>query len=142
MSVNDPPKRCPLCLGLAVPLLAAATLFQYFYVSGIYAATQSIVHPRMRATAVAVLLFVVNFLGYIFGPLAVGALSDFLANSHLQAMGASLAACRAGTADAAVCAAGSAFGLKYAIVFGYLGFVWAAAHFFMAWRTMPRDQHR
>jgi MFS family permease len=128
-------------LWLAVPLLAAATLFQYFYVSGIYAATQSIVHPRMRATAVAVLLFIVNFLGYIFGPLAVGALSDFLANSHLQQAGLSLAACRAGTANAAACAAGTAYGLKWAIVFGYLGFIWAAGHFLWAWRTMPKDRH-
>ncbi len=127
-------------LWLAVPLLALATLFQYFYVSGIYAATQSIVHPRMRATAVAVLLFIVNFLGYIFGPLAVGALSDFLANSHLQQAGLSLAACRAG-ANAATCADGTAFGLKWAIVIGYLGFVWAAGHFFLAWRTMPKDRH-
>ena len=128
-------------LWLAVPLLAAATLFQYFYVSGIYAATQSIVHPRMRATAVAVLLFIVNFLGYVFGPLAIGALSDILANSHLVSAGASLAACRAHTANAAVCAAGSAFGLKYAIIIGYLGFVWAGCHFLLAWRTMARDRH-
>jgi MFS family permease len=128
-------------LWLAVPLLAAATLFQYFYVSGIYAATQSIVHPRMRATAVAVLLFIVNFLGYIFGPLAIGALSDALANWRLADAGTSLAACRAQSADAAVCAAGAAFGLQYAIVIGYLGFVWAAVHFLLAWRTMPRDRH-
>jgi MFS family permease len=128
-------------LWLAVPLLAAATLFQYFYVSGIYAATQSIVHPRMRATAVAVLLFIVNFLGYVFGPLVVGALSDMLANAHLHQAGLSVAACKSGAGDPATCAAGSAFGLKYAIIIGYLGFVWAAGHFLLAWRTMAKDRH-
>lgn len=128
-------------LWLAIPLLAAATLFQYFYVSGIYAATQAIVHPRMRATAVAVLLFIVNFLGYVFGPLAIGALSDYLTNTHLLQLGASLAACHAKTAPAAVCAAGAAYGLQYAIIIGYLGFVWGAAHFLLAWRTMARDRH-
>jgi MFS family permease len=128
-------------LWLAVPLLAAATLFQYFYVSGIYAATQGIVHPRMRATAVAVLLFIVNFIGYIFGPLAIGALSDFLANTQLLPAGASVAACKAKAANAAVCAAGAAYGLKYAIVIGYLGFVWAGAHFLLAWRTMAKDRY-
>jgi hypothetical protein len=128
-------------LWLAVPLLAAATLFQYFYVSGIYAATQAIVHPRMRATAVAVLLFIVNFLGYVFGPLVIGALSDYLTNAHLLQMGASLAACHAKTADPTICAAGAAYGLKYAIIIGYLGFVWGAGHFLLAWRTMARDRH-
>jgi MFS family permease len=130
-------------LWLAVPLLAAATVFQYFYVSAIYAATQGIVHPRMRATAVAVLLFIVNIIGLGLGPPAIGALSDLLANVHLQPAGLSVAACKAAaTANAAACAEGSAFGLKYAIVFGYLGFVWAAGHFLWAWRTMPRDIHR
>jgi len=95
----------------------------------------------MRATAVAVLLFIVNFLGYVFGPLAIGALSDYLTNAHLLALGATLAACHAKTADAAICAAGAAYGLKYAIVIGYLGFVWGAAHFLLAWRTMARDRH-
>jgi MFS family permease len=127
-------------LWLAIPLLAAATLFQYFYVSGIYAATQAIVHPRMRAVAVAVLLFVVNFLGYIFGPLAVGALSDALANWRLHDSGLTLAACRAAVKPAG-CAAGTAFGLQWAIIIGYLGFIWAAVHFLLAWRTMPKDRH-
>jgi hypothetical protein len=99
------------------------------------------VHPRMRATAVAVLLFIVNFLGYIFGPLAIGALSDMLADSHLAEAGLSLAMCRAHTGPAATCAAGSAFGLKWAIIIGYLGFVWAAGHFLLAWRTMAKDRH-
>jgi len=128
-------------LTLAIPLLAVATMFQYFYVSGIYAATQAVVHPRMRATAVAVLLFIVNFLGYIFGPLVVGALSDFLANTQLHRAGLSVALCKSGAGDKAACAAGAAYGLKYAIVLGYLGFIWAAAHFLAAWRTMPKDRH-
>ena len=55
--------------------------------------------PSDFPTAVAVLLFIVNFLGYIFGPLAIGALSDILANSHLTAAGASLAAVDAAIAD-------------------------------------------
>ncbi|HWA61821.1 MAG TPA: MFS transporter, partial [Caulobacteraceae bacterium] len=74
---------------LAVPLLALATLFQYPYVSAIYAATQAVVHPRMRATAVAVLLFIVNIIGLGAGPPAIGALSDFLAGHHLAAAGLS-----------------------------------------------------
>jgi len=33
---------------------------------------------RMRAVAAAVLLFVLNFIGFVFGPPAVGFLSDML----------------------------------------------------------------
>lgn len=45
----------------------------------VYATAQSIVPPHMRATASAVLLFVINLVGLGLGPLAVGALSDVFA---------------------------------------------------------------
>ncbi|MBX9746177.1 MAG: MFS transporter [Hyphomonadaceae bacterium] len=45
----------------------------------VYATAQSIVPPHMRATASAVLLFIINLIGLGLGPLAVGALSDILA---------------------------------------------------------------
>jgi hypothetical protein len=98
----------------------------YFYLGAMYAVAQGVSPPRMRATAVAVLLFVVNLLGYGLGPPAIGLLSDTLSG---------LAATRlALDADAA-----AAFGLRYAIVIGLLGYLWAAAHFLMAWRPLHRD---
>jgi len=45
----------------------------------VYAAVQSIAPLRMRATASAVLLLVVNLVGLGFGPTFIGAMSDFLA---------------------------------------------------------------
>lgn len=45
----------------------------------VYATAQTIVPPHMRATASAVMLFVINLVGLGLGPLAVGALSDTLA---------------------------------------------------------------
>jgi hypothetical protein len=39
---------------------------------------QSLVEPAMRATAAALILFVINVVGLGFGPLAVGLLSDAL----------------------------------------------------------------
>ncbi|MBX3510506.1 MAG: MFS transporter [Hyphomonadaceae bacterium] len=45
----------------------------------IYATAQTIVAPHMRATASAVMLFVINLIGLGLGPLAVGALSDWFA---------------------------------------------------------------
>lgn len=43
-----------------------------------FAATQTLVPPRMRAMSIAVVLFFSNLIGLGFGPLAVGALSDAL----------------------------------------------------------------
>ena len=48
------------------------------YVGPGLAAVQGLVSPRMRATAVALFLFVLNMIGLGLGPLAVGAISDSL----------------------------------------------------------------
>ncbi len=47
----------------------------------VYATAQTIVPPHMRATASAILLFIINLIGLGLGPLAVGAASDFFAIS-------------------------------------------------------------
>ena len=52
----------------------------------INAAVQGVVGPQLRATAVAIMLFIVNMIGLGFGPLALGALSDYLATN--QGLGA------------------------------------------------------
>jgi MFS family permease len=46
----------------------------------VYAIGQSIVPPHMRATTAALLLFIINLIGLGLGPLAVGILSDVMAN--------------------------------------------------------------
>ena len=43
----------------------------------VYGTGQSVVPPHMRATAAAILLFVINLIGLGLGPLAVGLLSDW-----------------------------------------------------------------
>ncbi len=54
------------------------------YVGSMLAVTQGVATPRMRATASAVVLFVLNLVGLGLGPLVVGALNDALAASHGQ----------------------------------------------------------
>ena len=44
----------------------------------VYGTGQSVVPPHMRATAAAILLFIINLIGLGLGPLAVGLLSDYL----------------------------------------------------------------
>jgi MFS family permease len=127
----------------AIPFLVGGAVCQYFYLGCMYATTQGIVQPRLRATATAVLLFIVNLLGYGLGPPAIGLLSDFLANMHLASLGLSAAECaREGAAviaNKAACAAGAEFGLRWAIFVGLFGYLWAGLHFLLAWRTLQRD---
>jgi MFS family permease len=48
------------------------------YLGPAYAATQGLVPLRMRATAAAILIFILNIIGLSFGPLTTGILSDLL----------------------------------------------------------------
>jgi MFS family permease len=49
------------------------------YLGPVYAMTQSLVPLRMRAQAAAILLFILNIIGFGTGPLIVGKISDLLA---------------------------------------------------------------
>jgi predicted MFS family arabinose efflux permease len=129
----------PTLAPVIAPLLLAACV-HYFYLGPMYTVTSSVVEPRMRATAVAILLFIVNIIGYALGPPFVGALSDYLANQALAADGLSVDLCRkAAESIAATCKAGTSQGLRYAMMIGVLFFLWAAAHFLLVGRTLRRD---
>jgi predicted MFS family arabinose efflux permease len=60
-------------LALCIPSLLGAS-----YLGPAYSATQGLVPLRMRATAAAILLFVLNIIGLGLGPQTVGILSDLL----------------------------------------------------------------
>ncbi|OQW58036.1 MAG: hypothetical protein A4S17_12290 [Proteobacteria bacterium HN_bin10] len=129
---------------MALPALMIAAVTHYFYLGPMYAVTQGIAAPRMRATAVAVLLFIVNLIGYGMGPPVIGALSDFLANGQLAQFGLDTAACAAQGAQADSvsgprCAAGVETGLRWAMMIGVLGYLWAGLHFLLSARTLRRD---
>lgn len=129
---------------LAMPALMVAAITHYFYLGPMYAVTQGVVLPRMRATAVAVLLFIVNLIGLGLGPPAIGALSDFLANTQLSPFNLTTEMCAAPAtrADAIAgpqCATGVSNGLRWAMMIGVLGYLWAALHFLLSARTLRRD---
>jgi MFS family permease len=65
---------------LGIGVLAINAIIGTLWYGPVYATAQSIVEPHMRATAAAIMLFIINLVGLGLGPLAVGALSDFLAN--------------------------------------------------------------
>ena len=68
-----------LCIGGAL---------KYSYLTGQYTIAQGVVSAQVRAVAVAVVLFVVNLLGYGLGPLFMGALSDALFTMQVVELGA------------------------------------------------------
>ena len=81
----------------------------------VFATTQSLVRPDLRATASAILLFVINLIGLGVGPQAVGVMNDLLAPT-------------AGTAA-----------VRYSLlIVGFMN-VWAAAHFALGARTLRAD---
>lgn len=72
---------------LAFALLAIPTALNSFYYGPVAASVQSLVQPHTRATASAILFFIVNLIGLGLGPLAIGALSDLLGRSLGEAEG-------------------------------------------------------
>ena len=128
-------------LWIGVPFMVVGAITHYFYLGCMYASIQGVAPPRMRATATAVLLFIVNILGYGLGPPVIGALSDFLANTSLQQFALTTADCGRGILEAnkANCAVGQEFGLRWAIFIGLFGYLWAGAHFLFAWKTLRKD---
>lgn len=73
-------------------ILAAAGLIvggfvKYGYITAQYTIGQGVVSMRVRAMATAVMLFVVNLVGYGFGPLFIGAISDVFFASGVADLG-------------------------------------------------------
>ncbi|MEL6708751.1 MAG: MFS transporter [Pseudomonadota bacterium] len=143
-------------LWLAVPMLMVAAMIHYFYLGPMYAVSGGVVDSRMRATSVAITLFVVNLLGYGLGPPVIGILSTMLKTSFLdsQSLGLTLEACKpllslAPDAKAALagaelealqaCSSAEARGLQWSMVIFSCVYGWAALHYLLAGRTLQED---
>ncbi|MCR9270371.1 MAG: MFS transporter [Hyphomonadaceae bacterium] len=150
---------------MAVPFLALAAILRYAYLAPMFSVTQKLVEPRMRATAAALMLFVVNLIGYGAGPPAIGFISDTVSKRTLVSMEAPLTLNQCGgiesqlkavrdgretnlseaelaealATNAEYCAPARKNGVRWAISIGFLFLFWAAAHFLLMGRTMQRD---
>ena len=69
---------------LAIVTLIFGALFHYTYLGAQYTVCQGVADTRSRATAVAIMLFIINIIGYGAGPLFVGWLSDVLITADLS----------------------------------------------------------
>ncbi|WP_422345113.1 spinster family MFS transporter [Parasphingorhabdus sp.] len=134
-------------LWLAVPLMMVGQMLLYTYLCPLYAVPSGVVDSRMRATAVAITLFIVNLLGYGLGPPLIGGLSTILNSTFLSGMdpALSLEACKAtnlvSTAQAA-CDTANAKGLQWSMIIFKCLYIWSVFHFYMASRTIQRDMGR
>ena len=154
-----------MAIAAAIPLLVVAAILRFAYLAPMFAVTQKLVEPRMRATAAALLLFVVNLIGYGAGPPAVGAISDHFTRQTLAAQSAPVTMADCGSTEAALkatrdgednalsgealenalaintnyCAPARKAGVRWGISIGLVFLFWSALHFFLLGRTMQRD---
>lgn len=103
---------------LGILMLAIPAFLNTAWFGPVYASIQGLVRPGTRATAAAVLLFIINLIGLGFGPLAVGAISDLLAGAG---------------------GLGSAEGLRRAKIIGECAVVVSIGLFLVAAKTIRKE---
>jgi predicted MFS family arabinose efflux permease len=128
-------------LWVAAPFLMLGAMFNYFYVGSMYAAVYAVVPAHLRTLATAVTILFMSLLGYGLGPPIIGLMSDALRAHVLAQSGLSSARCLASPVlqVAKSCDAASASGLRLAIVFSLVGYVWAGLHFLASVWTVRKD---
>lgn len=137
-------------LQLTFGLMMVAAFCHYSYLGAQYTICQAVVDVRSRATALAIMLFVISLIGYGLGPLTIGLLSDWFAQSHIAASAyaneLTLTACKGadvlktlGEAKAAVCGEATGQGLRSSMSTVVLLFTIASLCFFAAARSLQRD---
>jgi predicted MFS family arabinose efflux permease len=100
---------------LSLLLLSVPVCFGNFYQGTTFSQTQGLAPVHMRAVAAGILLFLLNFIGFVFGPPAVGRLSDAFAGTFGDdALGYSL------------------------LTWAFLN-LWAAFHYWRAGAHLPSD---
>jgi MFS family permease len=128
----------------AFVFLMLAPIVHYIYLGPMYAVTMGVSQPLQRATAIAIVILIVNLIGYGLGPPFVGAANDFFASQILADTSTiTLSQCDPRTVsaeNAAACAAAQGLGLKYALGATIFFLGWAALHFLLAGRTLEKDR--
>jgi MFS family permease len=128
-----------ICLGAGV---------KYGYLAAQYTIGQGVVGVRTRATATAILLFIVNLLGYGAGPPFIGFLADILFQMQASAEGfADLTSkmCKGEAltllpeATQAFCKMADAKALQNSLVITSMLYVTPAIFFLLCMRTLQKD---
>ncbi|MBY0564578.1 MAG: MFS transporter [Hyphomonadaceae bacterium] len=125
---------------VALLFLAIPTALNSIWYGPIYASIQGLARPHTRATAVAVMFFILNLVGLGLGPTIVGVLSDMFAAQHYGAADAAAfkAVCPPRSPDA-LCLAAQAEGLKLSLLWSATVGVLALVFFVLGRRTIRED---
>ena len=155
-----------LAFWLAIFPLIIAAYAHYFYLGPMFAVTQKLVQPRMRATAAAVLLFVVNIIGYGMGPPVVGWISDQASSWQISRYDTDLTMRECGQVErklkaardgadnaitgaeldlaqsqnASFCAPARRTGVQWGVSVGAMFYLWAGIHFTLMGRRMRKEE--
>lgn len=128
-----------ICLGAGV---------KYGYLASQYTIGQGVVGMRTRATATAILLFIVNLLGYGAGPPFIGYVSDIFFNMQANAEGftdIARASCKGAglaalpEAAQAFCRAAEAKALQNSLLLTSALYVLPAIFFLLCIKTLQKD---
>jgi MFS transporter, Spinster family, sphingosine-1-phosphate transporter len=125
---------------VALILLAIPTGLNSIWYGPVYASIQGLARPHTRATAVAIMFFILNLVGLGAGPTIVGMMSDMFAAQHFGAADAAAfkAACPSASTEAA-CARSRAEGLRLSLIWSASAGVLALIFFMLARRTIRED---
>lgn len=136
-------------LNLALLFWAIGSTCHYAYVGAQYTIGQGVVSTRSRATAIAILLFLVALIGNGLGPQIVGWMSDAFMRMQLAEHGMAGVLtneiCRARDlsqlpeAHRAICTQAYGEGLRLSMAATALLFIPAAALYWLSGRTLQRD---
>ena len=136
-------------LGVAFVFWAFASALHYGYLGAQYAIGQGVVPQSSRASAIAILLFIIALVGNGIGPQLVGSLSDAFMAAGLEARGLAgtleVAACNPKAAAAlpaaqqAACTAVYAEGLRNSMMVTALFLLPAAACFWLCSKRLDRE---
>ncbi len=133
---------------IALAALALAGLSKYGYLTSQYTIGQGVVGMRTRATAIAILLFIINLIGYGLGPLFVGGVSDtaidMVLNGTAYADTLDRFVCKgdlSGLEPAIVqtCRSANAQGLRFAMTLTASLYALSGLMFFLAGRHLQKD---
>lgn len=123
---------------------------KYGYITAQYTIGQGVVSMRVRAMATAVLLFVANLIGYGFGPLFIGAISDVFFKSGVAELGVAAEELARNQCHPrvigelsenlqSVCGQVYAQSLQEAMVVMALMYIVGSVFFLLTWRRLDKD---
>lgn len=134
---------------LAWAILLIPGVLHYTYLGPTFGVVQNVMDVRMRATAVAVLFFVLNLIALGFGPPFTGWCIDQFSRhafTNLGMAGDFLQVCKGGVAApgssaevVAACKTAMNEGTRSGIVSNLLIYAWAGVHYLLAAITLPKD---